>query len=151
MIEFFRATGCRVDEVVRLNITDLDLNTKSCIVHGKGNKERKVYFDDIADFHMRKYLESRKDQSPALFSGRGSKRLTDEGIRVMLKRLEERSGVSNVHPHRFRRTAATTLVRKGMSVEKVAMLLGHESLNTTMRYVYQDDSDMRLNYERFCG
>ena len=149
ILEFLRATGCRIDEVVKLNVEGLDFVGKTVKVHGKGNKWRIAYFDDVAALHLKRYLEARGDLGGALFQGRGSKRLTDEGVRVMLKKLEAKSGVTNVHPHRFRRTAATTLIRRGMSVQDVAKLLGHSNINTTMTYIYQDDADIKSSYARF--
>ena len=149
IIEFLRATGCRIDEVVKLDVAGIDFANNTVKVHGKGNKWRLVYFDDVAALHIKRYLESRGDLGGALFKGRGTDRLTDEGVRVMLKKIEKKSGVTNVHPHRFRRTAATTLIRRGMSVQDVAKLLGHSNINTTMTYIYQDDADIKSSYNRY--
>lgn len=144
---FLVGTGCRIEETTRLNRNDIDFINKECTVFGKGAKERTVYLDDISCSVLKRYLASRTDDSVALFPGRVSDRMTTNGIRAMLKRLEKRSGVPNIHPHRFRRTLATTLSRKGMPVEEVAMLLGHEEIQTTMKYVCKDRAAVKHHYQ----
>lgn len=114
----------------------------------KGNKDRMVYFDAVTAMWIKKYLESRTDESTWLFLGKGNKRLQEGGTRAMLKRIETESGVENVHPHRFRRTLATTLIKRDMSIQEVARILGHSNINTTMTYVYLDDVSVRASYNK---
>lgn len=149
LLEFLIATGCRISEVVNIDIVDVNMIKQECIVLGKGNKERTVFINDVCRLHLQKYLESRNDNYPALFIGRGSDRMTTGGIRRMLKRIEESSGVTNVHPHRFRRTCATSLIDRGMSVQEVATVLGHTNINTTMTYVYSDIANVKNSYSRY--
>ena len=144
---FLLATGCRISEAVQLNRNDIDFVNKECTVFGKGAKERTVYLDDVAADVLKRYLASRTDSSVALFPGRASARLQPNGVRVMLKKLEKRSGVSNIHPHRFRRTMATSLNHHGMPVEEVAMILGHEDIQTTMKYVCKDRAAVKHHYQ----
>lgn len=148
MLTFFLSTGCRVSEVCSVNREDVDLVKKRLVVLGKGNKERTVYIDDAAALRLQVYLASRTDDSPALFPGRASERLTPGGIRAMLHRLGQAAGVENVHPHRFHRTLATGLIDGGMSVQEVARVLGHEKLDTTMGYVYVDERNVEHSYRR---
>ena len=144
---FLLATGCRISEAVQLNRNDINFIAKECIVFGKGAKERTVYLDDVSAAILKRYLDSRTDDSIALFPGRHSERIQTNGIRAMLKRLEKRSGVANIHPHRFRRTMATSLNQKGMPVEEVALLLGHEEIKTTMKYVVKDKAEVKHHYQ----
>ena len=143
---FLLATGCRVSEVVQLNRNDVDFMSKECIVFGKGAKERTVYLDDVSAAILKRYLDSRTDNSVALFPSSHGDRIQAHGIRAMLKRLEKRSGVANIHPHRFRRTMATSLNQHGMPVEEVAMILGHEEIKTTMKYVVKDKAEVKHHY-----
>ena len=148
IVSFLLATGCRVSEVVALNRSDIDFANKEVTVFGKGAKERTVLLDDVTAALLKRYLESRTDRSAALFPGRKSDRLQPNGIRAMLKRIEKRSGVANIHPHRFRRTMATSLNQHGMPVEEVAMLLGHEEIKTTMKYVVKDKAMVKHHYQQ---
>lgn len=149
IVQFLRATGCRISEMTELNRDQLDLDALECTVHGKGDKDRIVFFDAVTGMIVRKYLESRKDDNPALFVGKRNERLQPGGVRAMLKKLGEVAGVDNVHPHKFRRTLATGLARHGMPIQEVAMLLGHEQLDTTMKYVNVDREDTKYTYRRF--
>lgn len=146
IICFLLATGCRIDEVARLNRSDVDLSNKECKVFGKGAKERTVYLDGIAVTMLKRYFATRTDDSPALFVGRGSDRMTTNGIRTMLKRIEKSCCVENIHPHRFRRTLATNLTRY-MPVQEVAMILGHEKIDTTMKYVTVEKTSVKHHYQ----
>ena len=143
IVEFLLSTGCRIDEMTSLNITDINFSTQEAKVLGKGNKERVVYINDVASMHLRKYLSSRSDSNDALFVGKGDIRLNNGGVRAMLKRIEASSGVENVHPHRFRRTLATNLIQKGMAVQDVAAILGHANINTTMTYIHMDADNVK--------
>lgn len=146
---FLLATGCRIEETVQLNREDINFQNKEIVVFGKGSKERTVYLDDVASAMLFRYFADRKDESAALFSGKGSERMTAGGIRTALKRLEARCGVENIHPHRFRRTLATNLARKGMSIQEIAAILGHEKVTTTMGYVSVDADQVKSHYQAY--
>lgn len=120
-----------------------------CVVHGKGNKERRVYLDGVTGMLIRAYLAERQDFNPALFVNRYHDRMKADGVREMLTRLEKATGVEHVHPHKFRRTLATNMARKGMPVQEVARILGHDKIDTTMQYVMLDDEDIKHRYRKF--
>lgn len=148
IIEFLLSTGCRIEEVMNLNISDIDFIKQECMVLGKGNKERVVFLNDVCAMHLKNYLDSREDSNEALFIGKGAVRLRPGGVRAMMKRLENITGVEDVHPHRFRRTLATSLIDKGMSIQDVASILGHSNINTTTMYIYTDKTNVRNTYDR---
>lgn len=149
IISFLLSTGCRIGEVCRLNREDVDLANMECRVLGKGNKERTVFLDAVTAMLLRDYLAQRTDESPALFAGRGSCRLSPNGIRKMLDVLARAAGVEHVHPHKFRRTLATGLIRHGMPIQEVAAILGHDKLDTTMQYVVLDKTDVKNAYRKY--
>lgn len=150
LVEFLYCTGCRVSEVQNLNIEDIDFEKHECIVLGKGNKERIVYTTETAELYLKKYLKTREfDIAPALFTGKGTKRLQKNGIEAMLKKLGKQAGVKNVHPHRFRRTLATNLLDKGMDIQEVAMILGHADLKTTQIYCYVNQHNVKASYNKY--
>ena len=149
IVEFLRATGCRISEVLKLNREEVHLNTMEVVVMGKGSKERIVYLDEVAVMYLKQYLESRTDDDPALFLGQRGERLKAGGVRAMLNKLAEKSNVEHVHPHKFRRTLATNLNRRGMPIQEVANLLGHEKLDTTMKYVVLNDEDLKHDYRKY--
>ena len=149
IISFLLSTGCRISEMTQLNRDSINLATLECTVLGKGNKERTVFLDSVAGMLIKQYLEERKDDSPALFTGKGSERLTPGGVRLMLNKLAEATGVDHVHPHKFRRTLATNLIRHGMPIQEVASILGHDKLDTTMQYVVLDNTQVRNSYRRY--
>ena len=150
LISFMLSTGCRISEIINLNRSDVDLINLECKVVGKGNKERVVYIDSITSMLLSKYLESRKDENEALFiSSKLKERLHGSGVRAMLKEIQDISKVSHVHPHKFRRTFATNLIKRGMPIEEVAALLGHDKLDTTMQYVVLNKDDIKHAYARF--
>lgn len=151
IVSVLLSTGCRISEICGLNKDSVNFSTRECTVHGKGNKQRVVYIDDVTAMLLRRYLMSRMDASEAMFVGKGSSRLTPGGIRRMLNHLAMHAGVTNVHPHRFRRTLATTLVDHGMSIQEVATLLGHEKLETTMKYVYVNQTAVKNDYMKYAG
>lgn len=151
IITFLLSTGCRVNEVCSLNRSAVSLDTKECTVLGKGNKERIVYLNDVAAMLLSRYFESRTDNDDCLFLGRNGKRIKPGGIRAMLKTLEKKSGVENVHPHRFRRTLATNLIKRGMPIQEVARILGHEKIDTTMQYVYIENSSVKSSYRKYAA
>lgn len=149
IILFLASTGCRISEVTGLNREDLDFHGLKCIVHGKGNKERTAFFDQVTAFSLKRYLAERTDANPALFVTRFGQRIEPGGVRVMLNELGRRAGVEHVHPHKFRRTLATDLARHGMPIQEIAVILGHEKIDTTMKYVVQNDEDVKNDYRRF--
>ena len=149
LISFFASTGCRVSEVYNLNRNDIDFVKLECTVCGKGDKERIVYFNDVTAMHLKEYLASRKDNSEALFVGKGTDRLTQHGMRERLRRLGKQAGIDKVHPHRFRRTLASSLLSHGMPIQEVQMILGHERIDTTMTYCYVDQQAVKSSYNRY--
>lgn len=149
IIHFLQATGCRVSEMTELNRDQIDLKRQECIVHGKGDKERTVFFDSVTAMYLDEYMSGRRDKNPALFVGKGTKRLQPGGVRTALKRIAKMAGVKHVHPHKFRRTLATELARHGMPIQEVSHLLGHEKLDTTMQYVVQQKDDVKNDYRRY--
>lgn len=151
LVDFLYSTGCRVSEVSRLDISDIDFEKRECVVLGKGNKERIVYLSPVAGMHLQEYLQNRKDISEALFSGKGGKRLGKNGIEAVLKRLGKKAGVENVHPHRYRRTLATNLLDRGMNIQDVAAILGHADLKTTQIYCYMSQSNVKVAYAKYAA
>lgn len=143
------STGCRISEMTGLNRADVDLNNLECRVQGKGNKERTVFMDAVSAMLLREYLGQRQDDFPALFIGKGTERLSPSGVRQMLTNLQVASTVDHVHPHKFRRTLATNLIRHGMPIQEVAAILGHDKLDTTMQYVIMDKTDVKNAYRRY--
>ena len=151
IICFLLSTGCRISEVTQLNRTDINIPTQECKVLGKGNKERTVYFDAVSRLTLEQYLNQRDDDDEALFVDirPPHERIKPGGVRIMLKKLEEETGVDHVHPHKFRRTRATRLVKHGMPIQEVAAILGHEKLDTTMKYVVLDQQDIKSAYQKY--
>lgn len=146
IINFLLATGCRISEVIELNKRDVDLDKGECIVLGKGNKERTVFLDDVAILTLREYLSSRSDDSEALFANVRGQRLLPGGVRAFLKKLARKAGVENVHPHRFRRTLVTRLLNRGMAIQDVAIIAGHNQIDTTMKYYADSKSRIKNAY-----
>ena len=132
LIDFWLSTGIRVGELVRLNIDDIDFSERECVVYGKGDKERKAYFDAKTKIHLLNYIESRTDDNSALFVSldKTHSRLTESGVELRLWEMGKKLGVEKVHPHKFRRTMATRAIEKGMPIEQVQKILGHEQIDT---------------------
>lgn len=151
IVEFLYSSAVRVSELCRLNRDDICWESDDVMVLGKGNKEREVYLNARAHLHLKQYLESRTDDNPALFVGTRAphKRLTKSGIRNILKKIGSVAGVSKVHPHRFRRTSATDLLRMGMPIEQVQELLGHVKIETTRIYCTVTKEQVRASHRRF--
>ena len=149
IIDFLSSTGCRVSEMVGLNRDDVDLNRLECTVLGKGNKERTVYLSEVAGMTLQAYLDSRKDNEEALFIGKRNERLLPGGVRYILKSLANKTGVEHAHPHKFRRTLATNLIKHGMAIQEVATILGHDKLDTTMQYVVIDKTSIRNAFRKY--
>lgn len=149
MIDILVSTGMRVGELVNLNQEDVDFNERECVVFGKGDCQRRVYFDAKTKIHLSQYLEERRDSNPALFvSFKGSKRLTINGVECRLKKIGDDADVPNVHPHKFRRTMATMAIEKGMPIEQVQKLLGHVRIDTTLHYAMVNQSNVKLSHRK---
>lgn len=146
---FLLSTGCRISEVTSLNRNDVNLDSGECVVHGKGNKHRIVYLDDVAIMTLKEYIAQRRDHLEALFVGRATERITNNGVRAVMKTLERNSGVKNIHPHRFRRTLITRLLNRGMPIQEVAVLVGHDKLDTTMSYYRANNAKIRSSYLKY--
>lgn len=153
MIDMLASTGMRVGEMVLLNREDIDFNERECIVFGKGDKERIVYFDARTKIHLKDYLQSRTDDNPALFVTLKSpyKRMTIGGIEVRLRNFGRRLGLQKVHPHKFRRTLATMAIDKGMPIEQLQQLLGHRRIDTTLQYAMVKQSNVKIAHRKYIG
>lgn len=153
MIDMLASTGMRVGEMVLLNREDIDFNERECVVFGKGDKERIVYFDARTKIHLQNYLQSRKDTNPALFVSLQSpyNRMKIGGIEVRLRQIGERLGINKVHPHKFRRTLATMAIDKGMPIEQLQQLLGHRRIDTTLQYAMVKQSNVKLAHRKYIG
>lgn len=151
IIEVLISTGIRVGELVRMKISDIDFENKECVVLGKGNKQRKVYFDAKTKIHLKQYLESREDENPALFVSllKPYDRLEISGVEIMLRKIGKRIGIDKVHPHKFRRTLATKAIDKGMPIEQVQHLLGHAKIDTTLEYAMVDDTNVKISHKKY--
>ena len=151
IVEFLYSSAVRVSELCQLNRDDICWESDDVMVLGKGNKEREVYLNARAHLHLKQYLESRTDGNPALFVGTRAphERLTKSGVRNILKKIGSAAGVSKVHPHRFRRTSATDLLRMGMPIEQVQELLGHVKIETTRIYCTVTKEQVRASHRRF--
>jgi len=149
ILHFLESTGCRISEMTSLNRADVNLASRQCVVHGKGNKERVVYMSKVACSQLEQYFSERKDDSEALFIGRTGERFQADGVRVMLNKLGRRAKVDHVHPHKFRRTLATNLARHGMPIQEIASILGHDKIDTTMQYVVLDKDNTESSYRRY--
>ena len=149
IINFLLSTGCRISEAVALNREDINFDTGECIVLGKGNKERTVYLNEVAIMTLREYLACRQDNCEALFIGKDLVRLQQNGVRAMLRDLGAKAGVENVHPHRFRRTLITRLLNNGMQIHEVAIVAGHDKVDTTMKYFHMDKNRIKSSYNRY--
>lgn len=151
IIDLLYSTGMRVGELVNLDISDINFDERECIVYGKGEKERRVYFDAKAKIHLQTYLKSRKDNNPALFVTLDApyNRLKISGVEIRLRELGRRLNISNIHPHKFRRTMATRAIDKGMPIEQVQKILGHSQIDTTMHYAIVNQNNVKAAHRRF--
>lgn len=151
IIDLLASTGMRIGELVLLNREDVGLRERECLVTGKGNKQRPVYFDARTKLHLIDYLNSRTDSNPALFVALGSisRRVTIGGMELRLRDLGITAGVSRVHPHKFRRTLATHAIDKGMPIEQVQKLLGHAKIDTTMHYAMVDQNNVKTSHRKY--
>lgn len=151
LIDMLCSTGIRVGELTNLNREDVDLIKRECIVLGKGDKERRVYFDARTKIHLKRYLEAREDSSPALFVTLNNphKRLKISGVEIRLRELGRRLNITKVHPHKFRRTLATKAIDKGMPIEQVQVLLGHTKIDTTLQYAMVSQKNVKLAHQKY--
>lgn len=153
MIDMLASTGMRVGEMVLLNKSDINFSDRECIVLGKGDKERIVYFDARTKIHLQNYLDSRLDNNQALFVSLNKKheRLKIGGVEVRLRELGKLLGIPKVHPHKFRRTLATVAIDKGMPIEQLQHLLGHRRIDTTLQYAMVKQSNVKLAHKKYLG
>lgn len=151
MIDLLYSTGIRVGELVNLNILDVDFEARECVVFGKGDKERKVYFDAKAKIHLQEYLNSRNDRNPALFVTLDAPydRLKISGVEIRMRRLGKTLNMDKIHPHKFRRTMATRAIDRGMPIEQVQKLLGHSQIDTTMQYAIVNQTNVKTSHQKF--
>ena len=151
MIDLLSSTGMRVGELVKMNRDDIDFQERQCVVFGKGNKEREVYFNARAKIHLKKYLNSRNDDNPALFVSLKSphRRLTISGVEVRLRKIGRIANIAKVHPHKFRRSLATMAIDKGMPIEQVQKILGHSQIDTTMQYAIVNQNNVKVSHRRY--
>ena len=153
IIDLLASSGMRVGEMVMLNREDIDFNERECVVVGKGNKERLVYFDARTKIHLQNYLNERMDTNPALFVSLKvpHERLMIGGVETRLRELGKRLNLQKVHPHKFRRTLATSAIDKGMPIEQVQQLLGHQKIDTTMHYAMVKQQNVKLAHRKYIG
>lgn len=156
ILEFLLSTGCRVGEVVLLKKQDIDFENHEVVVYGKGRKERRVFLNARAEIRLKDYLKYRTDDDEMLFvtskkktPDKKNRGLTKAGIEFLLKRIGDRAGVENVYPHRFRRTCATIANKRGMRIEEIQKMLGHEDIKTTMLYTVVDNDDVKTAHEKY--
>lgn len=153
MIDMLASTGMRVGEMVLLNRDDIDFSERECVVFGKGDKERIVYFDARAKLHLKEYIDSRTDGNPALFVTLRApyERIQIGGIEHRLREMGKRLNIPKVHPHKFRRTLATMAIDKGMPIEQLQRLLGHQRIDTTLQYAMVKQNNVKTAHRKYIG
>ena len=151
MIDLLYSTGMRVGELVNLNIEDINFEDRECIVYGKGDKERRVYFDAKAKIHLKEYIDERSDTNEALFVSLDApfNRLKISGVEIRLRQLGRRLNLERIHPHKFRRTMATRAIDKGMPIEQVQKILGHSQIDTTMQYAMVNQNNVKTSHQKY--
>ena len=151
MIDFLSSTGVRVGELVNIDKVDVNMQERSCVVLGKGGKEREVYFDARTKIHLQNYLSTRTDNNSALFVSllKPYERLKISGVEIRLRELGKKTNIKKVHPHKFRRTMATRAIDKGMPIEQVQVLLGHRKIDTTLQYAMVNQNNVKNSHKRF--
>lgn len=150
LVEFMYSTGVRVGELVKLNRDQVDFNVGECIVYGKGAKERTVYISPRASLYLKRYLDLRTDNNPALFvwDRKPNNRLSEKGVWAFCQKLGKRAGVKNVHPHRFRRTLAIDVLARGMPLQEAKEIMGHEKMDTTLLYSTTNKESVKISHRR---
>lgn len=153
VVDFLASTGVRIGELVKINISNIDFNKRECLVLGKGNKERIVYFDARTKIHILDYIDSRTDDNEALFVSlnRPHNRLKISGVEIRLRNLGKKLNIAKVHPHKFRRTLATKAIDKGMPIEQVQTLLGHTKIDTTLHYAMVNQNNVKQSHRKYIG
>ncbi len=153
LIELLYSTGIRVGELIKLNISDINFEDRSCKVFGKGNKQREVYFDARTKIHLKQYINTRQDENEALFVSKNKpyQRLSIAGIELIVRKLGLETEINKVHPHKFRRTLATMAIDKGMPIEQVQKLLGHVKIETTMHYAMVNQNNVKISHRKYIG
>ena len=153
IVDMLASTGMRIGEMVLLNKTDINFNERECVVFGKGDKERVVYFDARTKIHLQNYIDSRTDDEPALFVTlrEPHTRITIGGIESRLREFGKSLKIEKVHPHKFRRTLATMAIDKGMPIEQLQQLLGHKRIDTTLQYAMVKQSNVKQAHRKFIG
>ena len=153
IIDMLASTGMRIGEMVLLNRIDINFAERECVVFGKGDKERLVYFDARTKLHLQNYLDSRIDNNPALFVTIRApyKRIQIGGIEVRLRKIGKMLGITKMHPHKFRRTLATMAIDKGMPIEQLQQLLGHKRIDTTLQYAMVKQSNVKIAHKKYVG
>lgn len=151
IIDLLYSTGIRVGELVNLNIDDIDLEGRECVVYGKGDKERRVYFDAKAKVHLKEYIDNRIDDNKALFVTLDAPydRLKISGVEIRLRKLGRELQLERIHPHKFRRSMATRAIDKGMPIEQVQKILGHAQIDTTMQYAMVNQSNVKSAHKKY--
>lgn len=151
IIDLLYSTGIRVGELVNLNIEDIDLEGRECIVYGKGDKERRVYFDAKAKVHLKEYIDARTDNNEALFVtlDEPHNRLKISGVEIRLRKMGRMLDLDRIHPHKFRRSMATRAIDKGMPIEQVQKILGHSQIDTTMQYAMVNQSNVKTSHQKY--
>ena len=153
IIDMLASTGMRIGEMVLLSKADINFNERECVVFGKGDKERIVYFDARTKIHLQNYIDSRTDDNPALFVTLRSphERIKIGGIESRLREMGKKLDIQKVHPHKFRRTLATMAIDKGMPIEQLQQLLGHKRIDTTLQYAMVKQSNVKLAHKKYIG
>ena len=151
MIDLLYSTGIRVGELVNLDVSDINFEERECVVFGKGDKERKVYFDAKTKLHLQNYLDSRSDNNAALFVTLDAPhtRLKISGVEIRVRELGRKLNLEKIHPHKFRRTMATRAIDKGMPIEQVQKILGHSQIDTTMQYAIVNQNNVKTSHRKF--
>lgn len=148
IIEVLYSTGARVSELCGMNRDDVCGD--EIIVFGKGEKERVVYLNARAQLSVKEYLRTRTDSNEALFIGeKTGQRIGRGGVETMIRKTGKRAGVRNCHPHRFRRTAGTLALNRGMPLEQVQQMLGHESIETTTIYARSTEKNVKASHGKY--
>lgn len=149
MIDLLLSTGMRIGELEGLNRRDIEGD--QCIVYGKGEKERYVYLNAKAIVSLEAYLKTRTDDNEALFVSdiKPYNRLRISGFETRIRELGQELGIDNVHPHRFRRTAATLALNRGMPIDQVQKMLGHEQIATTLIYAQAAQENVKQSHKKY--
>ena len=155
LFELAYSCGLRADELIRLDLGDLEFESETLRVHGKGAKTRIVPVGEPAQRAVRRYLErarpalaSERDE-PALFLSRRGRRLSTSDVRRRLQRwVREAAVAGQISPHVLRHSFATHLLEGGADLRSIQELLGHSSISTTQVYTRVEPSRLLREYSR---